>query len=81
MRCHFNFSAGDTILIDEEGVEVASIRHARAEALEAIQEMSQGKEAAGFDWSAWTLSVTDSNGHVLLTLPLETVLGETSSLQ
>jgi hypothetical protein len=80
MRCHFNFSAGDTVLIDEVGVEVASIRHAHAEALEAIQEMSQ-QEAAGFDWSVWTLSVTDSNGRVLLTLPLEAIVGETSPLQ
>jgi len=42
--------------------------------------MSQ-QEAAGFDWSVWTLSVTDSNGRVLLTLPLEAIVGETSPLQ
>lgn len=80
MRCHFNFRAGDNILIDEVGVEVASIHDAQVEALQAIQEVSKGMEAVGFDWSAWTLSVTDSDGQVLLTVPLEQVIGEATLL-
>jgi hypothetical protein len=76
MRCHFNFSAGDDFLIDEVGVEVASIDHAHVEALQAIQEVSRGTDSIGFDWSAWTLNVTDSTGHVLLTVPLQQVIGE-----
>lgn len=76
MRCHFNLRTGDSILIDEIGVEVASVHDARREALQAIHEVAQGGDAEGFDWSAWTLSVTDSDGQVLLTLPLQQFIGE-----
>ncbi|RDI59514.1 DUF6894 family protein [Microvirga subterranea] len=80
MRCHFNFRTGDSILLDEIGVEVASVHDARREALQAIHEVSQGDDAAEFDWSAWTLSVTDSDGQVLLTLPLQQLIGEVTLL-
>lgn len=80
MRCHFNFFTGDSVLIDDVGVEVPNIQYARTEALQAIQEVSQDMRDFGFDWSAWTLSVTDSDGQVLLTVPLERVIGETTLL-
>jgi hypothetical protein len=79
MRCYFNFSTGDQFLIDEEGVEVPSLDHAHAEAVQAIYEIAQDVEGNGFDWSDWTLNVTDRSGQVLLTVPLHAVVAQETS--
>ncbi|HZH51323.1 MAG TPA: hypothetical protein VEZ16_05520 [Microvirga sp.] len=79
MRCYFNFFAGDDMLIDEVGVEVSSLDHAHSQALQAIQEMSQGAEGQGVDWADWTLNVTDGTGQVLLTVALDGVVARETS--
>jgi hypothetical protein len=76
MRCYFNFVAGHEALDDKEGVEVSSLDHARIEALQAIQEVSQDPETRDFDWSDWTLNVTDSAGDVLLSVSLVDAVSE-----
>jgi uncharacterized protein DUF6894 len=71
MRCYFHVLTATGVIRDEEGIEVADLNHARAEALAALHEVREEDEAAGTEWQKGTLEVTDSAGAVLFSLPLD----------
>jgi hypothetical protein len=76
MRCYFNFSDGYQVLRDEEGIDVSSLDRARIVAFQVIREVSRDTAAAEFDWSNWTLSLTDADGQVLQSVSLGDVITE-----
>jgi hypothetical protein len=82
MRCYFNLSDGEQFLLDDTGVEVASLDMARHETLRAIQEMSGEADLTGVDWSNWTLNLTDGAGQVLQVIPIkQAIAGQDTTLQ
>ena len=71
MRCYFHLVSYHDAIIDETGVEVTDLQVAEAEALKAIQDLWEEDPQAGEDWHTWHLNVTDQNGHVFLSIPLD----------
>jgi len=71
MRCYFHVLTATGVIRDEEGIEVADLNHARAEALAALHEVREEDEAAGTEWQKGTLQVSDYAGAVLFSLRLD----------
>jgi hypothetical protein len=71
MRCYFHLVSYHDAIIDETGVEVMDLEVAEAEALKAIQDLWEEDPQAGEDWLTWQLNVTDQNGRVFLSIPLD----------
>ena len=71
MRCYFHLVSYHDAIIDETGVEVTDLEVAEAEALKAIQDLWEEDAQADEDWHTWHLNVTDQNGHVFLSIPLD----------
>ena len=71
MRCYFHLVSYHDAIIDETGVEVMDLEVAEAEALKAIQDLWDEDPQADEDWHTWHLNVTDQNGHVFLSIPLD----------
>ncbi|WP_205769926.1 hypothetical protein [Microvirga sp. KLBC 81] len=71
MRCYFHLVSSHDVILDEEGVEVADLEAAEAEARKAIQELREEDSEADEDWQGWQLNVTDRSGHVILSIPLD----------
>ncbi|MGO4572556.1 DUF6894 family protein [Microvirga sp. 2TAF3] len=76
MRCYFNLSNGDRFFQDEHGIEISNLDDAHGEALQAIREVSQQRDAEKLDWNGWDLSVVDAQGNLLLSVSLEDVIAE-----
>ncbi len=74
MRVYFHLSDGTDEMRDPDGVEVSDIERARALAVTAVRELRDEDRLSARDWSAWTLTMTDASGAVLLSLPLATFL-------
>jgi hypothetical protein len=74
MRCYFHLVSCHDVILDDNGVEVAGLESAEAEARKAIQELCQEDEEADEDWLGWQLNVADASGRVLLSIPLATPL-------
>jgi hypothetical protein len=55
-------------LVDEDGVEVASIDRAHTLALEVARELLEQDQARIESWRGWRLEATDSSGVVLFTI-------------
>jgi hypothetical protein len=53
---------------DEDGIEVADLDAAKAEALKAVQEMRGEQDTESHDWGDWTLAISDASGAVLFSL-------------
>jgi hypothetical protein len=71
MRCYFNLVDGSEVIRDPEGIEVSGPKEARAQALHAISEQRQADPVAARKWSGWTLTVVDSTGRPLFSMPLD----------
>jgi hypothetical protein len=71
MRCYFNLVDGSEVIRDRTGIEVSDPEQARAEALHAIREQRQADPVAAQEWSGWTLTVVDSTGQSLFSIPLD----------
>jgi hypothetical protein len=71
MRCYFHLVSYHDAIIDETGVEVMDLEVAEAEALKAIQDLWEEDPQADEDWHTWQLKVTDKDGHVFLSIPLD----------
>ena len=70
MRLYFHLVSAQEVIRDREGVEVADLHEARAQAVQAIRELLQEDASAARDWSGWTLEVADADGAVLFSLDL-----------
>jgi hypothetical protein len=74
MRCYFHLVETHETIPDDTGIEVPDVETARRIALNTIQEMRQESEHASEDWRGWQLNIVDSEGRILLSLPLDTRL-------
>jgi hypothetical protein len=70
MRFFFNLVCDDEMMIDDEGVEVRDIEHARVQAMKAIAELRQEGGADLTEWSRWRLEVLDEAGDMVFSLQL-----------
>jgi hypothetical protein len=70
MRLYFHLSSQQREITDREGVEVSDLAHARAEAMQAVQEICAEMWSDANEWSGWKLRVTDADGRELLSIPL-----------
>ena len=71
MQCYFNLISSHKTILDEEGIEVADMKEARAFAREAIAEMVQDGVAEIAHWRGWEIETRDASGAVLFTTGLE----------
>ncbi len=68
-RYFFNLTEGATRINDHQGCDLQSDENARAQALQAIQELRE--EDRNRDWSNWLLEVVDESGRSILTIMLD----------
>ena len=74
MRFYFNLVCDEEMMIDDEGVEVRDIEHARVQALKAIAELRQEAGSALDEWSGWRLEVMNEAGEIMFALHLNQTL-------
>ena len=72
MRLFFHLVSKHETLSDSEGVEMADLRQAQAQALEYVREIQQIDPSDTADTMGWTLKVTDAAGVVVLSIDLDT---------
>ena len=70
MHCFFHLVNADATIVDDTGVDVASLAAARALALEAIQDLKRENAEASDGWEGWSLTIADASGCVLLSISL-----------
>jgi len=58
-------------ILDGEGIEVADLEDAKAQALLAINELRDEAMEVGASWHGWRLEIVDASGRVLASLSLE----------
>ena len=71
MRCYFHLVNCHDAIRDTDGLEVADLDQAHAEALETIQGLTQEDEEAAATWAGWRLEVSDQSGAVLFSVSLD----------
>lgn len=74
MRCYFHLVNCHETIADDTGVEIADLAKAHETALQAIEDIRAEAIQLGASWQGWRLDVADPSGHVLLSIPLETIL-------
>jgi hypothetical protein len=70
MRLYFHLAAAHDSILDEIGIEVEDLDHARSEALRAIAELKDEDPSATRDFSGWRLEATDAAGAVVFSICL-----------
>jgi hypothetical protein len=70
MRYYFHLVSSMGKIPDSEGVEVASLGHAKTQALMAIEELRSEDDTMDEDWIGWRLEVTDSSGQLMMVFDL-----------
>ena len=68
MRCYFHLENDTSCLPDEDGIEVADLREARAQAIQAMLEVL-GEESDTDWWTGWGFRVVDEMGDLLFLFP------------
>ena len=58
MRCYFHLENDTTRISDEDGIEVADLKEARAQAFIAVEEALDEASQTGW-WRGWRLMVVD----------------------
>ncbi len=71
MRCYFHLVNGSEEILDTEGLEVADLDQAHAEALETLHTLAREDEAAAAAWAGWRLDVCDASGALLFSIGLD----------
>ena len=71
MRCYFHLTKGDEAMNDDQGLEIADLDQACAEAIEAVVQMHANNPRLTDEFAGWTLTVVDDAGVVLFTVPLD----------
>ena len=74
MQCYFNLISSHKTILDEEGIEVADMKEARAFARGAIAEMVQDGVAEIAHWRGWEIETRDASGAVLFTIGFDALL-------
>ena len=69
MRCYFHLENDTSRLPDEDGIEVADLQEASAQAFSAMLEVL-GEESDTEWWRGWCLRVVDATGALLFLFPL-----------
>jgi len=69
MRCYFHLRSEWDEILDDEGIEVADLESAKAEALMALCELHD-ETCSTKDWEGWHLSIVCSQGTLLHAFPL-----------
>jgi hypothetical protein len=70
-RYYFNLTDGETMIRDEEGIEVASIQAAVISAMEAAEELRAQDPSNSDEWQGWRLEIVDASGQAVQTIPLD----------
>ena len=70
MRCYFHVINGSARIMDDIGIDVSDVDHARTEATKAVLEMRAQDPQLARESACWALSVTDESGVVLFQIPL-----------
>ena len=68
MRCYFHLENDTSRLLDEDGIEVADLQEARAQAVQAMLEVL-GEESDTDWWTGWGFRVVDEMGDLLFLFP------------
>ena len=71
MHCYFHPVNGSEVICDTEGLEVADLNQAQAEALETLYALAREDEDAAATWSGWRLDVLDASGALLFSIDLD----------
>ncbi len=74
MRCYFHLFSDQEEILDEVGVEVPDLKHAKVEALRAISELQIEIGGEADDWSGWRLEIVCPQGTLLHSIPLKNTL-------
>jgi hypothetical protein len=74
MRCYFHLFSDQEEILDEVGVEVPDLKHAKVEALKAISELQIEIGGEAGDWSGWRLEIVCPQGTLLHSMPLKNTL-------
>ena len=73
MRIYFNLVRGTEILEDEDGFDLADLRSAHVEAVEALRDLKRAEPSASADWIGWRLDIVDASGAVLDSINLDAI--------
>ena len=71
LRFYFNLTDGETVIRDEEGVEVSSLQVAVISAMEAVEELRAQDASNSDDWQGWKLEIVDAAGRAVQSIPLD----------
>jgi hypothetical protein len=71
VRCYFHLVNGSEEIRDTEGLEVADLEQAHAEALETLHALAREDEEAAAAWAGWRLDVCDASGALLFSIGLD----------
>jgi hypothetical protein len=74
MRCYFHLINGKARIMDDVGIDVSDLDHARTEATKAVLEMRAEDPQLASESACWALTATDESGVVLFKIPLDTGL-------
>jgi hypothetical protein len=73
-RYFFHFSDGKQTFTDRIGVELASLAHARNNAVAQVREMKSSlSERLIQEWSGWKMIVIDANGKTVLEIGFDLI--------
>jgi hypothetical protein len=70
IRCHFHLLGRDKFIWDPVGVEVAQLAQAESVAIDIIREFRREELSRERELRDWKLAVTDSEGTIVVVLPL-----------
>jgi hypothetical protein len=70
-RYHFNLTDGDTMILDEDGIELSSLQAAVIFAIEAADELWAQELSNSDEWQGWRLEIVDAAGRALQSIPLD----------
>ena len=70
MWCYFHLVNGSEEIRDTEGLEVADLNQAHAEALETLHALAKEDDAAA-GWAGWRLAICDASGALLFSIGLD----------
>lgn len=71
LRCFFHLVNTHTCIRDEVGLEVADLEAAKIEALRAVHDLRKEEPDADETWCGWQLDITDNDGRLVLSIPLD----------
>jgi hypothetical protein len=71
MRYYFHLTRGDEAIVDDQGIELPDVDHARLTVMKALTERRIDEPRLADELAGWTLTVTNGAGNVLFSIPLD----------